>query len=175
MAKEKLRSEISDEYKWDLTKFIKDEKELDKKLEQLDKAFKKLLSYKGKIMESPETLYNLYIDQIKYSNLESDVCVSPESRRSPADGGCPALSTRLSLSQPRKSSPGQSLQTLPVSLHLGNAQCSRSPPAYCPLLPSQLPAWSSGCSETPGEGSLWIFQFLPAASGNAADQGQPLW
>lgn len=75
MAKEKLRSEISDEYKWDLTKFIKDEKELDKKLEQLDKAFKKLLSYKGKIMESPETLYNLYIDQIKYSNLESDVCV----------------------------------------------------------------------------------------------------
>ena len=100
---------------------------------------------------------------------------SPESRRSPADGGCPALSTRLPLSQPRKSSPGQSLQTLPVSLHLGNAQCSRSPPAYCPLLPSQLPAWSSGCSETPGEGSLWIFQSLPAASGNAADQGQPLW
>ena len=49
MAKEKLRSEISDEYKWDLSKFIKDEKELDKKLEELDKAFKKLLTYKGKI------------------------------------------------------------------------------------------------------------------------------
>ena len=71
MAKEKLRSEISDEYKWDLSKFIKDEKELDKKLEELDKAFKKLLTYKGKIMESASTLYNLYKDQINFSNLEN--------------------------------------------------------------------------------------------------------
>lgn len=69
------RSEIEKSDKWDLSNFIKDEKGLEEKLEQLDVYFKKLLTYKGHIMQSSESLYNFYQDYIEFSKLEEDVFV----------------------------------------------------------------------------------------------------
>lgn len=69
------RKDISNEYKWDLTKFIKDEEEYNKKLEELDKYYKKLLSFKGKIMESKESLLDFLKTEDEYSKLEEDLYV----------------------------------------------------------------------------------------------------
>lgn len=69
------RKDISDKYKWDLSKFIKDEQEYNKKLEKLDKYYRKLLSFKGKIMESKESLLDFLKTEDEYSKLEEDLYV----------------------------------------------------------------------------------------------------
>ena len=50
MEKEKLRSEIEDEYKWDLTKLFKDEKEFNESIQKSERNLKTFIKkYKGKI------------------------------------------------------------------------------------------------------------------------------
>lgn len=73
--KELLRSEVKENDKWDLSYLIRDSKEFDKKLKEFDKIFNKILSYEGKIMENSSTLYNFYIDYLKYAALEEDLYV----------------------------------------------------------------------------------------------------
>lgn len=75
MIKEKTRSEIDDQFKWDLCSMYKDEKALEEDIENLKKYHKNILSYKGKIMESPENLYNFYEEYIKYDRVLANVYV----------------------------------------------------------------------------------------------------
>ena len=56
--KEKLRSEIDDKYKWDLTRIFASDQEALKTIDEVKGMQKKLLTYKGKIMESSDNLYN---------------------------------------------------------------------------------------------------------------------
>lgn len=57
MEKEKLRSEIDDKYKWDLTRIFKDDNEAFNNIEKLKKLQSELLNYKGKIAKSSDHLY----------------------------------------------------------------------------------------------------------------------
>lgn len=75
MIKEKNRSEIDDQFKWDLCSMYKDEKALEEDIENLKKYHKNILSYKGKIMTSPENLYNFYEEYIKYDRVLSNIYV----------------------------------------------------------------------------------------------------
>lgn len=56
--KEKLRSEIDNKYKWDLTRIFTNEKEARKAIDEVKGIQKELLTYKGKIMKSSDNLYN---------------------------------------------------------------------------------------------------------------------
>lgn len=58
----KLRSEISDEYKWDLGSMFKSLDDFEESYKSVDKLCDKVLTYKGSIMSSSETLYNFYKD-----------------------------------------------------------------------------------------------------------------
>lgn len=58
MAKEeKLRSEIKDEYKWDLTKIYKDEKEWQKDFDDVKEEILKVTSYKDSFLSNGKKLY----------------------------------------------------------------------------------------------------------------------
>lgn len=58
MAKEeKLRSEIKDEYKWDLTKIYKDEKEWQKDFDDVKEKILKVLEYKDSFLSNGKKLY----------------------------------------------------------------------------------------------------------------------
>lgn len=58
MAKEeKLRCEIEDEYKWDLTKIYKDEKEWQKDFEDVKEEILKVTSYKDSFLSNGKKLY----------------------------------------------------------------------------------------------------------------------
>lgn len=54
---EKLRNEISDDYKWDLKKLIKDEKEWNSSLEKLDILADKIKSFENHIYDDENKLY----------------------------------------------------------------------------------------------------------------------
>lgn len=58
MEKQKQRSEISDKYKWDLTTIYKSETELNENLLYVKKEIEKVTSYKSKIINSAQNLYN---------------------------------------------------------------------------------------------------------------------
>lgn len=83
MAKEeRLRSEIDEKYKWDLTRMYKNEDEYKKDFDKLSRLIEKIGDFRGIITESPETLYefmklddeistvfsNLYV----YANCKKD-------------------------------------------------------------------------------------------------------
>ena len=58
---EKTREEIDVKDTWDLTKIYKNIDEFEKELNSIDKLVDDVVSFKGKIMESSESLYNFYV------------------------------------------------------------------------------------------------------------------
>ncbi len=56
--KQKTRSEINFNDTWDLTLIFKDEKEFNNSLKEVKGEIKKLLDFKGKILESSDSLFN---------------------------------------------------------------------------------------------------------------------
>ena len=69
MEKMLLRSEINDNYKWDLKSLFKNKEEMEQSIEKVKKLCDKVVSYKGKIMKDSETLYNFYQDYEKMNRL----------------------------------------------------------------------------------------------------------
>lgn len=72
MAKEeKLRSEIEDKYKWDLTKIYKDEKEWQKDFDDVKEEILKATSYKNSFLSNGKKLYEyLKYDEVVSRKLE---------------------------------------------------------------------------------------------------------
>lgn len=72
MAKEeKLRSEIKDEYKWDLSKIYKDEKEWQKDFDDVKEEILKATSYKNSFLINGKKLYEyLKYDEVVSRKLE---------------------------------------------------------------------------------------------------------
>ena len=69
MEKEKNRSEIDVKDTWDLSKIFKSEKEFEEAFSSIDELVNKVVSFKGKIMESSDSLYNFYISYEKMDRL----------------------------------------------------------------------------------------------------------
>ena len=58
MAKEeKLRSEIEDKYKWDLTRLYKNDEEFYSDMNKANELLKKVTEFKGKITKDAKSLY----------------------------------------------------------------------------------------------------------------------
>lgn len=57
--KEKLRSEIEEKYKWDLTKIYENDEEWEKDYKEVSSNLKDIEKYKGKILESANTLFEM--------------------------------------------------------------------------------------------------------------------
>lgn len=60
MEKEKTRSEIGEQYKWDIEKVFSNDKEIDDAIKDVTNLCIKLESYKDRIMNSGKNLYNFY-------------------------------------------------------------------------------------------------------------------
>lgn len=60
MEKEKNRSEISEQFKWDIEKMFSNKDEINDCIESVKEIVSNLVKYKGKIMESGTSLYNMY-------------------------------------------------------------------------------------------------------------------
>ena len=69
MEKEKLRSEIKEEYKWNISAIFANNDNIDKAILSLNDLCENVLKYKGKIMSSGENLYNFYTDFNNYNRL----------------------------------------------------------------------------------------------------------
>lgn len=65
----KNRDEVPQKYKWDLEAMIKDSNEFEKLILFLKKEIKKLITYKGKILNDSETLYNFLKQEQKVNIL----------------------------------------------------------------------------------------------------------
>lgn len=65
----KTREDIPSEYKWDLSKLIKDEAEFNTLCTKLMDEVKVLESYKGKILKDSETLYQFLMQEEKVDRL----------------------------------------------------------------------------------------------------------
>lgn len=86
MSNIKLRDEIEEEYKWDLSKIFKDENEFNKYFEETKKLIDNYKKYQGHIMENATNLYNALIDDYEisrrlekmysYAHMKSDQDVS---------------------------------------------------------------------------------------------------
>ena len=59
MEKEKNRSEISEQFKWDIEKMFSNKDEINDCIESVKEIVSNLVKYKGKIMESGTSLYNM--------------------------------------------------------------------------------------------------------------------
>lgn len=57
--KEKLRSEIEEKYKWDLTKIYENDEEWEKDYKEVSNNLRTIEKYKGKILESANTLFEM--------------------------------------------------------------------------------------------------------------------
>ena len=57
--KEKLRSEIEEKYKWDLTKIYENDEEWEKDYKEVSNGLRTIEKYKGKILESANTLFEM--------------------------------------------------------------------------------------------------------------------
>lgn len=57
--KEKLRSEIEEKYKWDLTKIYENDEEWEKDYKEVSNSLRTIEKYKGKILESANTLFEM--------------------------------------------------------------------------------------------------------------------
>ena len=57
--KEKLRSEIEEKYKWDLTKIYENDEEWEKDYREVSNSLRTIEKYKGKILESANTLFEM--------------------------------------------------------------------------------------------------------------------
>lgn len=58
MEKEKLRSEIENKYKWDLSSMYRDEVSWDKEYQELSKAISGIKEYEGHVLDSSKSLEN---------------------------------------------------------------------------------------------------------------------
>ena len=58
--KQKLRSEIEEKDKWDLTLIFKNEEEFNKTLNEAKNEIEKISSYKGKLLESSDSLLSCF-------------------------------------------------------------------------------------------------------------------
>ncbi len=67
MEKEKTRSEISEQYKWDIEKVFSSDKEINDAIKDVTNLCTKLENYKGKIMTSGKNLYDFYELLNKYN------------------------------------------------------------------------------------------------------------
>lgn len=69
----KNRCDIKTEDTWDLTKMFSSIEEWEKALEEVPKLVDDVVAYKGRIMESSETLYNFYMSYDKMNRLSDKV------------------------------------------------------------------------------------------------------
>ena len=53
----KTRKEVPNEYKWDLSKMYKDNKEIEKDIERVNELTPRILEFKSHIMDSSQSLY----------------------------------------------------------------------------------------------------------------------
>ena len=67
------RHDIKLEDTWDLTKVFTSAEEWEKALKEVNKLVDDVISYKGKIMESSDTLYNFYVAYDKMNRLSDKV------------------------------------------------------------------------------------------------------
>lgn len=73
MKQERIRSEVEEQAKWNLKAMYQNEETVNKDIEQLKQYHKDLLSFKGKIMESSETLKKFYQVYINYDKVLSNL------------------------------------------------------------------------------------------------------
>ncbi len=73
MKQERIRSEVEEQAKWNLKAMYQNEEAINKDIEQLKQYHKDLLSFKGKIMESSETLKKFYQVYINYDKVLSNL------------------------------------------------------------------------------------------------------
>lgn len=73
MKQERIRSEVEEQAKWNLKAMYQNEEAVNKDIEQLKQYHKDLLSFKGKIMESSETLKKFYQLYINYDKVLSNL------------------------------------------------------------------------------------------------------
>ena len=73
MKQERIRSEVEEQAKWNLKAMYQNEEAVNKEIEQLKQYHKDLLSFKGKIMESSETLKKFYQVYINYDKVLSNL------------------------------------------------------------------------------------------------------
>lgn len=73
MKQERIRSEVEEQAKWNLKAMYQNEEAVNKDIEQLKQYHKDLLSFKGKIMESSETLKKFYQVYINYDKVLSNL------------------------------------------------------------------------------------------------------
>lgn len=73
----KKREEISDEFKWDLSKMFKDDNEYNEALNKVKEYVDIVLTYQGRIMENSNTLLNFYKDYEKMERLLDKVIIYP--------------------------------------------------------------------------------------------------
>ena len=71
----KKREEISDEYKWDLSKMFSSIEELESASNEVKELVNKVKSYQGRIMESANTLLNFYKDYEKMDRLLEKIVI----------------------------------------------------------------------------------------------------
>ena len=71
---EKTREKIEKQYKWDIEAFIKKE-QVESLINQSEELCQKVQSYKGKIMQDSQTLYNFYQDYEKLDQLQTNLYV----------------------------------------------------------------------------------------------------
>lgn len=82
MAKEeKLRSEIEDKYKWDLTRMYKSDDDFYSDLKKADELLNKIINYKGKITKNAENLYNYMVVDDELNTLSTNLYVYASSLR----------------------------------------------------------------------------------------------
>lgn len=73
MKQERIRSEVEEQAKWNLKAMYQNEEAVNKDIEQLKQYHKDLLSFKGKIMESSETLKKFYQVYVNYDKVLSNL------------------------------------------------------------------------------------------------------
>lgn len=78
VKEEKLRSEIKDEYKWDLSKMFLSIKDCEKNFAVIEKLLEEVTSYKGKILESAKTFAKFYERYEKLARLLDKVFIYSE-------------------------------------------------------------------------------------------------
>lgn len=76
----KLREEIDKKYKWDLEKIYKTNQDFLNELNYITNKQEEITKYKGKILESSDSLYNLLTDLNNYSMILSKLYVYAKMR-----------------------------------------------------------------------------------------------
>ena len=76
----KKRSEIEEKYKWDLTKFCKNDEEFYERLEKIDKHIKDFKKYEGKLVDD-ETVYECLEKEMKFVKEFSLVAIYAHLRQ----------------------------------------------------------------------------------------------